>query len=137
MSDSASAGAGASTRPMPRPPGAVTPRAPRAPEQRGADLAPDSTPAQMKRRSFTWLGLTAFVAVITGCTVRVPPPLHLIAMKLHALRQEPERDYKDWPDICHLLESQPDEWTREMLKVVVDRYASEQYGEMLRLRGYL
>ena len=87
--------------------------------------------------TFSKLQAESRLVVITGCTVRVPPPLHLIAMKLHALRQEPERDYKDWPDICHLLESQPDEWTREMLKVVVDRYASEQYGEMLRLRGYL
>jgi len=69
MSDSAQ-GAGATTRPTPRPPGAVTPRAPRAPEQRGTDLVPDSTPAQMKRRSFTWLGLTAFVAVIGGCAVK-------------------------------------------------------------------
>src|SRR6186713_1905447 len=70
MSDSASGGAGATTRPMPRPPGAVKPRAPRAPDQRGEDLEPAASPARLTRRKLSWLGLTGFFAVIAGCTVK-------------------------------------------------------------------
>jgi len=64
------AGAGAPARPTPRPPGAILPRAPRAPDQRGGDLEPPVTPARLSRRKFAWLGLTAFFTAIGGCTVR-------------------------------------------------------------------
>jgi len=70
MSDSATGGGGTSTRPMPRPPGSVAPRAPRAPDQRGEDLEPTASPARLSRRKFAWFGLTAFFTVIAGCTVK-------------------------------------------------------------------
>jgi cytochrome b6-f complex iron-sulfur subunit len=70
MSDSPSAGAGAATAPTPRPPGAVLPRRPRAPEQRGEELEPPVTPERIKRRSFSWLGLKVFLLVMGGCTVK-------------------------------------------------------------------
>jgi cytochrome b6-f complex iron-sulfur subunit len=70
MSDSASGGAGASTRPMPRPPGSVAPRAPRAPDQRGEDLEPPASPARLSRRKLSWTGLKLFLLVIGGCTVK-------------------------------------------------------------------
>jgi cytochrome b6-f complex iron-sulfur subunit len=67
---STSAGPSGPARPTPRPPGAVVPRQPRAPDQRGGDLEPERTPAQLKRRSFAWLGLSAFFAAIGACTGR-------------------------------------------------------------------
>ena len=70
MSDSASGGPAAPARPTPRPPGAVLPRRPRAPEQRGEELEPPSTPEQISRRSFAWTGLKLFLLVIGGCTVK-------------------------------------------------------------------
>ena len=70
MSDSPAAGASPAAAITPRAPGAVAPRRPRAPDQRGEDLAPESTPVQIRRRSFTWLGLTGFFAVLSGCTVK-------------------------------------------------------------------
>jgi cytochrome b6-f complex iron-sulfur subunit len=57
-------------RPTPRPPGSVVPRAPRAPDQRGGDLEPERTKAEIGRRSFAWLGLGAFFAAMGGCTVK-------------------------------------------------------------------
>jgi cytochrome b6-f complex iron-sulfur subunit len=70
MSEPASAGAGSAAPPTPRPPGAVAPRRPRAPDQRGEELQPEATPQQLSRRKFTWLGLTGFTAIIAGCTVK-------------------------------------------------------------------
>jgi cytochrome b6-f complex iron-sulfur subunit len=58
------------SRPAPRPPGAVVPRAPRAPDQRGGDLEPERTPTQLRRRTFAWFGLTAFFAALGGCAVK-------------------------------------------------------------------
>ena len=63
-------GASAASRPVPRPPGAVVPRAPRAPDQRGGDLEPERTPVQLRRRTFAWLGLTAFFGALGGCAVK-------------------------------------------------------------------
>lgn len=74
---------------------------------------------------------------INDSLVRVAAPLHLVAMKLHALKQQPERAYKDWPDICHLLETQRDLWTVPDLEALAKRYASEHFAEELRRRGFL
>ena len=42
---------------------------------------------------------------IAGCTIKVPALDHLIAMKLHAIKQQPERRmWKDWLDILKLIE---------------------------------
>lgn len=67
---STSTGPTVPARPTPRPPGSVLPRAPRAPEQRGGDLEPGRSPAQLRRRSFAWLGLGAFATALGGCAVK-------------------------------------------------------------------
>jgi len=69
MSDS-TPGSAAATRPSPRPPGAVVPRAPRAPEQRGEDLAPPPSPVRLKRRKLAWNGMKLFLLILSGCTVK-------------------------------------------------------------------
>jgi len=55
---------------MPRPPGSVVPRRPRAPDQRGEELEPESTPEQISRRKFSWRGLTIFFLALGGCSVK-------------------------------------------------------------------
>ncbi len=87
--------------------------------------------------TFTKLWAESRLVTITGSLVRVPAPLHLVAMKLHALKQQPDRAYKDWPDICHLLEGHREAWTRAELQALADRYASEQFASELRARGFL
>lgn len=72
------------------------------------------------------------LVTILGCPVRVPAPLHLIAMKLHALKQQPDREYKDWEDIRFLWEHHSASWTRDALATIIERYASEKYAAKLR-----
>lgn len=54
----------------PRPPGAIAPRAPRAPDQRGGDLEPEVSELRLERRKIAWLGLTGFFALLGGCTLK-------------------------------------------------------------------
>ena len=70
-----------------------------------------------------------------GTALRVPKPLHLVALKLHALKQNPKRLGKDWEDIQYLLTHY--EWTAEELSELVERYASAESREMLRQAGFL
>ena len=87
--------------------------------------------------TFSKLLADSRLVTINDSIVRVPAPLHLVAMKLHALKQQPDRAYKDWPDICHLLETQRAEWNSEELKALAMRYASEHFTAELRQRGFL
>jgi hypothetical protein len=87
--------------------------------------------------TFSKLFAESRLTKIQDLLVRVPAPLHLVAMKLHALKQQPDRAVKDWPDICHLLETFRDQWTPAELQALADRYASEQFASELRQRGFL
>jgi len=69
--------------------------------------------------------------------LRVPKPLHLVALKLHALKQNPDRMGKDWEDIKFLLDTTRGEWTHEELSVLAERYASEEIQQLLRKSNYL
>ncbi len=55
-------------RPMPRPPGAAVPRRPQAPNQRGGALERPRTKAELTRRVFSWLSLTAWLSALGACT---------------------------------------------------------------------
>jgi cytochrome b6-f complex iron-sulfur subunit len=46
----------------------VAPRLPRPPQERGEDLEPKPEPVRIRRRKFSWLGLTAFFGVLSYCT---------------------------------------------------------------------
>jgi Nucleotidyl transferase AbiEii toxin, Type IV TA system len=70
-----------------------------------------------------------------GVVLHAPKPLHLVALKLHALKQNPKRLGKDWEDIQYLLSHY--EWTVEELVELVERYASAESREMLRHAGFL
>lgn len=87
--------------------------------------------------TFAKMFAASSLVTISNSLVRIPAPMHLVAMKLHALKQQPDRAYKDWPDICHLLERHRDQWTPEDLEVLAARYASEHYVTELRHRGFL
>ena len=88
-------------------------------------------------RTFSKLFAESRLVTMNECLVRVAAPLHLIAMKLHALKQQPDRAYKDWPDICHLLNSHREEWSPAELKALADRYASEHFSAELHRLGFL
>ena len=102
-----------------------------------ARLRPIVDAMRTNASTFAKLLAESRLVTITGWLVRVPAPLHLVAMKLHALKQQPDRAYKDWPDICHLLDHHREAWTPAELKALADRYASEQFAAELRARGFL
>lgn len=72
-----------------------------------------------------------------GAQLRVPKPLHLVALKLHALKQNPNRMGKDWEDIKYLLETTRGEWDGGELSELAHRYASPQILDQLRSHGFL
>jgi hypothetical protein len=61
-----------------------------------------------------------------GLSLRVPAAAHLIALKLHALKNNPARQSKDMRDIIHLLEMNPGLVSKEELRQICHRYASAE-----------
>lgn len=67
--------------------------------------------------------------------VRVPGLLHLIALKLHAVKNNPKRALKDMGDIVEILRAHPDAVSGEALNEVCKRYGPP--GIIDTLRAYL
>ena len=59
---------------------------------------------------------------IRGLPVRVPAVIHLIALKLHAIRQNPDRELQDADDIVRLLRVNAHLYSNEDLRAVFERY---------------
>ncbi|MBI3008667.1 MAG: nucleotidyltransferase family protein [Candidatus Omnitrophica bacterium] len=72
---------------------------------------------------------------VGAINVRIPCLVHLIALKLHAIRNNPKRELKDLGDIVELLRSNQGEVTREELKSTCARYGPE--GIYTKLESYL
>jgi hypothetical protein len=67
-----------------------------------------------------------------GFSVRVPRIAHLVALKLHAIKSNPQRELKDGADIVELLRLNPNEVSDSELKEVCDHYAPPGYFEKLK-----
>ncbi len=89
----------------------------------------------LPRTTFEKLAAESQEIELTGVTLRAPKPLHLVALKLHALKQNPARLGKDWEDIRFLLSSTP--WVKEELAALAQRYASPETMAMLREHQFL
>lgn len=89
----------------------------------------------LNKPTFTKLRAQSREVDMDGVTLSVPKPLHLVALKLHALKQNPKRLGKDWEDIQYLLNHF--EWTVEELEELAERYASVESRDMLRQAGFL
>ena len=72
---------------------------------------------------------------LNGVVLRAPKPLHLVALKLFALKNNPSRIAKDWEDIQFLLRTT--EWQRAELAELAQRYASDETRRMLTGAGFL
>ncbi len=59
---------------------------------------------------------------IGNAEMRVPCLLHLIALKLHAMRNNQKRELKDLADIVELLRANPEKVSREQLLATCERY---------------
>jgi hypothetical protein len=72
---------------------------------------------------------------VRSFTVRVPSMLHLIALKLHAMKNNPKRMLKDMSDIVELLRANPSVVHGDELDDVCVRYGPDGIRE--KLEGYL
>ncbi len=64
-------------------------------------------------------------------TWRVPSLPHLVAMKLHAIRQNPARLGRDLADIISLLQQNPDVVSRDELLALCERFGPPGMGETI------
>ena len=62
----------------------------------------------------------------------VAAPLHVVAMKLHAMRQNPSRTLPDILDIAELLRRDQGNWTIEEVRATCERYGPPGIFDALR-----
>lgn len=71
-------------------------------------------------------------ATIEGVMLRVPHPSHLVALKLHAMHNEPHGRKNDFGDIVRILTHRPEAIGLDDLQTLCDRYTSrEMYHQFL------
>ncbi len=67
--------------------------------------------------------------------IRVPSLIHLISLKLHAVKNNPERENRDMGDIGELLKSNPGNLSMAELKSICGKYGPE--GTFAKLERYV
>lgn len=68
----------------------------------------------------------AIIWKIGSAAVRVPSVSSLVALKLHAIKNNPDRLPKDGLDIVALMKLKPDELSRDGLQKLCEKYGSEE-----------
>ena len=71
-------------------------------------------------------------AKLFSLPVSVPALPHLIALKLHAIKQNPARLLKDGSDITQLVSTKPGLMDAGELKELCERYAPAGFFETIR-----
>lgn len=76
----------------------------------------------------TWEELWAksLPKTLRGLPMRVPAVVHLVALKLHAIRENPERERQDGEDIARLLRANPNSLPENELRVLFERYQQSE-----------
>ena len=67
--------------------------------------------------------------------IRVPSLIDLIALKLHAVKNNPERENRDMGDIVELLKSNPGNLSKAELKSICGKYGPK--GSFSKLERYV
>jgi hypothetical protein len=62
---------------------------------------------------------------------RVPSLRHLIALKLHAIRNDPRREARDFADIAELLRANPGKISRQELQQIAQQFAPAEFETKL------
>lgn len=73
--------------------------------------------------------------VVGETTCLVPALRHLVAMKLHAVRSNPQREPRDFADIVELVRANPGSFSQEELRGLCVKYGPE--GAWEKLEGVL
>jgi len=71
---------------------------------------------------------------IAGCKFKVPSLRHLIAMKLHSIKNDPKnRQLKDLPDLVKLVRENGLDWSSPSFRELCLQYGDEQtYNQLLK-----
>lgn len=69
---------------------------------------------------------------IAADTWRIPSPAHLIALKMHATKNNPKRQNRDVPDIVEIIRKTGDQVSDEELKRLCQKYGSEDIFRKIR-----
>jgi len=85
--------------------------------------------------TFITLNNEAKTCDIMGERWRVPCPIHLIALKLHAIKNNTRREPRDIADIIELIRSPKTNISESEIEVVCQKYGPE--GIYNRIRKYL
>ncbi len=80
---------------------------------------------------FEKLYQSAESGVIQSTSVKVPSVLHLIALKLHAIRNDPERELRDLSDIRELIVRNRGEIDEDGYQEVVEKYATDEIAKQI------
>lgn len=64
----------------------------------------------------------SFERMFSGFKMRVPSLLHVIAMKLQIIKNEPDREMENLPDILTLLQINKGRWNADELDAVCKRF---------------
>lgn len=67
-----------------------------------------------------------------GFTLHLAAPLHIAAMKLHAMKNNPERELHDLLDVLDLLKRDRGQWTEAELKAICERYGPPDCFDLIR-----
>lgn len=73
--------------------------------------------------------------VVGETTCLVPALRHLVAMKLHAVRSNPQREPRDFADIVELVRANPGSFSQDELRGLCVKYGPE--GAWEKLEGVL
>lgn len=83
--------------------------------------------------TFKKMSAEAVEKIVDGVTLKVPSPLHLIALKLHALKHgKPERDAKDLTDVFELVRLGHIEVSSDTFRALCEKYATNEIYEKIR-----
>lgn len=83
-------------------------------------------------QTFAKMSAGSLAVRIDGLTVRVPAVGHLIALKLHAIKNNPFRELQDLTDVVELLRAHPDSVSDDELRATCLRYAPAGFFEKIQ-----
>ena len=87
----------------------------------------------VNQEKFDKMSAEACEKLIDGIPLRVPSPLHLIAMKLHALRHgKPEREAKDLTDIFELIHLNNVDAMSDAFRAWCEKFGTRELYERIR-----
>ena len=82
--------------------------------------------------TFAKMAAGSLEVCIDGITVRVPAVGHLIALKLHAIKNNAYRELQDMTDIVELLRAHPDSVSDDELRATCERYGPAGFFERIQ-----